>query len=746
MKALSRSSKPKIDQGNIKFLLIILLYLFLFHGFVVAQQHQVKGPKIGLELSGGGAKGFAHIGAIKVFEEAGLRFDYVGGTSMGSIIGGLYAMEYHPDTMAKMIRKQNWDMLLSDKVTRNYIPIEEKYNADRFILTFPVKGRKVQIKQGMHNGQLINMLLAETTSPYYNITDFQKLPVSFLCIGTDLVTGENVVINKGSLAQAMRASMSIPSYFTPVELEGRLLVDGGVVNNFPVPEVKKMGADIIVGVDVQSGLSDRDELTSLVSILDQITSYYRVNANEKAVAQTDIYIKPDLKDYGMMDYADFEAIMKAGEEAARIALPQLKKLVDSIQNFRTGGYPALTGRPLDSIFITSIQYKGLKKVSANYLQGNLRVKPLTWVKISDLNEGILRAYGSGFFESINYSFLPDLKGANLVVDVHEGGQGILGAGIHYDSDYNVALLLNATFKNVMIKGSKLFIDAGLGENPKTSLYYLVDRGKKPGFGLRYSYLNLDFNQYNDGVVIDVVTINRHKVDAFTQISFKNTAQFKAGLEYEYFKLKSNIEAGNDYTFNSYLTLFMSLNADSFDKSSFPTKGTRTEFIAKYALTPNSDWFTELFDNSMILQLKYTKNFMLNARNVFRTGVSAGATIKSKIPPYQHWFIVGGQNQNNGLDGFIPFTGLRFIEQRGLYMLISHLALQSRVYGPFYLTPKVDLGYVSDKIDHFLVPSKFLAGCGLTVGYDSFIGPVEFTIMGSNSNRKALGYINIGYYF
>jgi NTE family protein len=728
-------------------------YLLFFASFLLSfsfafGQQKLDGnrPKLGLVLSGGGAKGFAHVGAIKVFEEAGLHFDYIGGTSMGSIIGGLYAMGYHPDTMSRIIRGQDWTMLLNDKIPRKYIPIEEKQNADRFIVSLPIRGTKVQLKQGLYDGQVINILLAETTSPVYNTIDFNELETPFVCIGTDLVTGENVVLNKGSLAKALRASMSIPSYFTPVDIDGRLLVDGGIVNNFPVLEVKDMGADIIIGVDIQSGLYEREEITTMVKVLDQVTSFYRIDANTKAVGETDIYIKPELAGYDMMSFTSFDSIYKAGEVAARAIFPQLKRLADSLNSFGPAKYKIKDTRPPDSIFITVVQYKGLKKVAKNFLDGSLKVKPRTWVKMADLKEGVLRAYGSGFFESIDYSFLPDEEGANLVIEVKEGGQGIMGAGIHYDSDYKVALLLNATFKNFLIKGSKLFVDVGLGENPKASAYYLVDRAEKPGFGIRYTYFNLDFKSFSDGVVLDVISTNENRLELFTQISFKNTMQFKAGFEYEYFKIESTLENLLDYSFNSYLSLFLSLDADSYNRSSFSTAGSKFEFKAKYVMPLSNDWLSDLFSNSLILQLKYNTNLPVGVKSTLKTGLIAGFTIKNAIPPFQHAFILGGQNENNSFDGFIPFTGFRFVEQQGYNTLVGKIAWQYNVYQTFYITPKVDLGFLSADFEDLFSLKQTMVGFGVTFGYDSFIGPVELSLMGSNYNSKPIGFINIGYSF
>ena len=358
MKATSLNS----DRVQLKFRLLVmsLIIILLFLGKINSVNAQVSGkerPKLGLVLSGGGAKGFAHIGAIRVFEEAGLHFDYIGGTSMGSIIGGLYALNYHPDTMAKIVGRQNWNTLMADKIPRRFIPIEEKINADRFVATFPIKRRKLQMRQGLYNGQLIESLLAHYTSQSYKYDSFKDFPLPFICIGTDLEDGSSVLLDKGVFHKALRASMSIPSYFTPVHFNDRLLVDGGVVNNYPVRDVRAMGADVIVGVDVQTGLHHPEQLNSLVKIIDQVTAFYRMEANKLGVEQTDIYIKPELGNFDVMSFEYYDSIISLGEIAARKMLPQLKRLADSLEQLGPGPERQLNGRPLDSVFVSSVQYR-----------------------------------------------------------------------------------------------------------------------------------------------------------------------------------------------------------------------------------------------------------------------------------------------------------------------------------------------------------------------------------------------------
>ena len=253
----------------------LLIFFCLSATFLFAQKPTPglhgKRPTVGLVLSGGGAKGFAYIGLLRVIQEVGLPIDYIGGSSIGSIIGGLYALGYHPDSIAKMIRAQQWNDLLQDIIKRKYIAYEEKGIWENTILSMPLKNRKLDITS-IYQGQEISLLLNKYFSPAYNINDFSKLQTPFLCIGTNLFTGEAVILNKGYLPMAIRSSMSIPGYFAPVDYRGYYLVDGGVVNNYPVKEVKEMGADIIIGGDVQSGLyKTREKLESLTSIIDQIT-------------------------------------------------------------------------------------------------------------------------------------------------------------------------------------------------------------------------------------------------------------------------------------------------------------------------------------------------------------------------------------------------------------------------------------------------------------------------------------------
>ena len=216
---------------------VFCLLSFAFYHNANAQQvaDSLTRPRIGLVLSGGGAKGFAHIGVLKVIEEAGLPIDYIGGTSMGSIIGGLYAIGYSPEMMTQLIREQNWNSIMSDAIPHKYIPIDDKILDRHYLATFPFRDKKIQMKSSIYDGCMINLLLARLISPVYKIKDYSNLSIPFLCVATDIGNAEAYEMTRGNLQRSIRASMSIPFYFAPVEVDGRLLIDGGLRNNFPVP-------------------------------------------------------------------------------------------------------------------------------------------------------------------------------------------------------------------------------------------------------------------------------------------------------------------------------------------------------------------------------------------------------------------------------------------------------------------------------------------------------------------------------
>ena len=235
-----------------KRLLLILMLLIFVCGNGFTQR-----KRVGLVLSGGGAKGVAHIGVIKVLEEVGIPIDYVAGTSMGAIVGALYAIGYDAHAMDSLVRKQDWMFLLSDKVYRYNMPFSEKEIYEKYLLSVPInKNRGIDMPAGFISGQNVYNLLSELTIGYHDSLCFANLPIPFACVASNLVDGKEVVLDRGNLPLVMRASMAIPGAFSPVRKGDMVLVDGGISNNFPADLARSMGADVLIGVDVQAELRD----------------------------------------------------------------------------------------------------------------------------------------------------------------------------------------------------------------------------------------------------------------------------------------------------------------------------------------------------------------------------------------------------------------------------------------------------------------------------------------------------------
>ena len=287
-------------------------------------------PKIGVALSGGGAKGLAHIGILKAIDSAGLHVSYITGTSMGSIMGALYACGYTADTIEKIARNTNWELLLTNSASLKALSMDEKSEYDKYAVELPWVNNGFRIPSGLLESEEIWLRLSEYFFPVYNIKDFSKLPVGFKCIATDLSTGEGIVFDSGEIVPAVRSSVAIPSVFTAVNYNGRKFVDGGIVRNFPVSDVKKMGANIIIGSNVAGGLLPKEKINNIFQVLLQI-AFFREDAdaiNEKKLCT--IYIPHHLDEYNMGSFISAESIINEGIKMGDSLYPRFKKLADSL--------------------------------------------------------------------------------------------------------------------------------------------------------------------------------------------------------------------------------------------------------------------------------------------------------------------------------------------------------------------------------------------------------------------------------
>jgi NTE family protein len=362
-------------------------------------------PKVGIAFAGGGARGGAHVGVLKVLEEMRVPVDYVAGTSIGSIVAALYASGMSPDEMEKVLATTDWDDALTDDQPRRDQPFRQKEDDQLYLIKAELgfhKGKLV-LPKGLVQGQKLNYLLRRLTLPATNVVDFDLLKIPFRCVATDIVTGDKVVLAKGDLARAVRASMAIPGFFSPVEWDGKLLTDGGTADNLPVDVVRQMGADVVIAIDISTPLAKREELTSFLSITGQTTGFLtRLNVERQIATLTkdhDVLVTPDLEDVSTLDFKDFPLAAKKGYEAAdrlRETFAHLSVSESDYAAFRQRQREARTDPVVDEIRV-----EAPPGVDVRLLEGRIRSKPgrIVW---NVLEGDLARLYELGDYETVDF--------------------------------------------------------------------------------------------------------------------------------------------------------------------------------------------------------------------------------------------------------------------------------------------------------------------------------------------------------
>ena len=296
----------------------IVLFIFLVITSVLSWgQNDTEDPKVGLVPSGGGAKGLAHIGALKIIEDSGVEIDYIGGTSMGAIIGALYASGYSARQLDSIFEELDFDELIQDEIPRKSKTFYEKTETDKYAVTLPFDGFKVSFPSGLSKGQNVYNLFSKLTSHVSEIDDFSELPIPFFCMATNVETGEEIMLESGYLPQAISASGALPSLFSPVIIDEQVLIDGGVKNNYPVEELRAKGMDIIIGVDVQDSLKTRKDLNSAFDVLVQINNFRSIEEMNGKREQTDVYINPNIDEFTVVSFDEGRNIIDL-DRAARL--------------------------------------------------------------------------------------------------------------------------------------------------------------------------------------------------------------------------------------------------------------------------------------------------------------------------------------------------------------------------------------------------------------------------------------------
>ena len=739
------------NTTKLLFMKKIALLLLVFASLTVFSQEQKK-PKIGLVLSGGGAKGFAHIGVLKVLEEAGVKIDYIGGTSMGAVIGGLYASGYNASQIDSIFQATNFNELLNDFIPRSSKNFYEKRNDELYALVLPFNKMKIGIPEALSKGMYNYNLLSRITRNVRHIKDFNKLPIPFLCIGTNIETGEQVLLNKGNLAQAMIASSAFPSLFSPVEIDGKLLVDGGVINNYPIEEVRKLGADIIIGVDVQDDLLDRNQLKDATRILVQITNLQSIERMKKNVKETDVYIKPDIKNYGVVSFDKGKEIIRKGEEATFSVYEQIKLLVDESNPYKKPSLKLAT----DSLQIVDINSNELDNYTKEYVIGKLRFKPGVKTCYDDLLKGINNINATQNFSAISYSLDKNKNGDNLNLTLKENpSKTYLKFGLHYDNLFKSAVLINLTHKKTFFKNDRTSLDIVLGDNIRYNLDYYIENGFNLSFGFKSQ-----FNQFNRNVAkeissldlgalgINAINVDFH--DLTNQVYFQSLFVQKfligGGIELKYLKIKSETLANTDPIIDNsnYLSLFGYMKFDSFDNKYFPKKGWYfSGDIQSYLVSSN---YTGDFQPFSIAKADFGVAATLFKNATVKFNTDAGFSFGNESVSFFN-FILGGYGYNP-INNFKYFYGYDYLSIAANSYIKSTGTIDYEFYKNNHFNFSANFANVGDRIfetvDWISIPKY--SGYAVGYGLETRIGPIEIKHSWSPENAKGFTWFSIGFMF
>jgi len=742
-----------------KYVFTILILLLTFN--LNAQQEQSRDSiKVGLVLSGGGAKGFAHIGVLKVIDSLGVKVDYIAGTSMGAIIGSLYASGYSGKQLDSIFKSQNFDDIISDNLPRAAKTFYERDNSEKYAVTLPFENFKVKLPSALSRGQNVFNLLSKLTLHVSEIDDFEQLPIPFFCIATNIETGAEVVLNKGNLARAITASGAFPSLFQPVIIDDQILIDGGVVNNYPIDELRAKGMDVIIGVDVQDGLSTREELTTAPDILLQINNYRTINDMKKKIAKTNIYIKPDIKDFTVVSFSEGRKIIKSGEFASKEKINELNALPKR-KDFRELHTDSFSR---DSITINSISFKGNTRYTRAYILGKLKFKTNTTLSYDDFSRGINNLVATNNFETFQYELhkTKNEEGFDLEATLKENDiKTYLRLGIHYDDLYKSAALVNLTKKRFLFDNDVASLDIILGDNVRYNFEYFIDKGFYWSIGLKSRFnqfhknvsaqLFLDNNQQTiNGVNKLDVELQDQTNQIYFQTLFRKDFAFSIGGEHKRLKIKSETVIDNvdddELIFENtdYLSVFGALKFDTYSNKYFPKRG--VYFNGDFHLYAHASNFNKEFSQFSIAKADIGYAFSLNDKLAINIqsqgGFKIGADTTSSLN-----FALGGYG-NNFINNFISFYGYDYVSIIGNSFVKGTISVDYELYKKHHLIASANFANVDDDIfeDSEWITAPDYSGYAIGYAFETFLGPIEAKWSWSPEVNKSIWFFNVGFWF
>ena len=746
---------------------------------------KLQRPKVGLALSGGGAKGAAHIGVLMYLEEIGFPIDCVVGTSMGSIIGGLYALGYTPRELQDLISHMDWQLYMSNRVDRAYQSSEGRERRSTYIFSVPFGAGDFEEKSGsilstlpsgVINGASLINLFSRLSVGYNDFTQFDKLPRAFACVATDILTGDTVVLHSGNFAKAIRSSMAIPGVFSPVEWGGRLLADGGLVNNFPVDECVKMGADIIIGVELAGELASTPE--EMKSLPQQLTQYLSIAVQGNRSQNRNlcnIYLHPNIDGYNMLSFTPsaIDTLVRRGYECAKShhdELMRLKRTMEILGPCTTSLQAPRAKKlsPTDTFILANVEYRGVSSDEQKWLIKRDGLEKGIPVTINDIDRAVGIIVGTGAYASITYNILEteqeywltnnvytDALGRdsyNLILYMEPAEPNLFSIGFRYDSEESASLLFHVGWNEQRLSGFKAGLDVNLNYN-----FRFAAKMSWCGLGLgdlnlAYNYHNSNFNvlHYNSDTRVGWL-VNHHNLRLFLSEFLMRDFSFAFGIEEEFFSNRNgfsldNALANGVFHFDrskGFFGLFMQGRYDNLDNAYFATRGLYLDVDGSWH-KDNHDLFLQ--SDSSFVSVRASVQTFLSPSSRFT--FIPQAHVRLLVGNGSSWYtnFVGGTLPGRFLDQQLPFIGFNNTLHVHNLAGILRLDLRYRFANHFYAYLMSNYIHSVDRLSLLGTQSHGTFGVGLRVAYDSPIGPISADLHWNNLNRRVGAYMNIGYVF
>ncbi len=730
-------------------------------------------PKVGVVLGGGGAKGASHIGVLKYIEEMGIPIDYVAGTSMGSIIGGLYAMGYEPDEMNHLIANIDWNEYIGNKINRNVMSEEFRQRSSTSVLNIPFgrDGRFPKDTNGglisqlpsayVNNSSLVN-LFNDLCVGYQEDMDFNDMPIPFACVATNLITGQEVVLRSGNVSEAMRASMAIPGVFAPVVMGDYVLVDGGLVNNFPADVLREMGADIIIGVEITKEKQfTAADLKSLPQVMARLLTNSTSAKREENRNLCNLYIVPDVTGYGMLSFnaAAIDTLVERGYKKAHEYHDQLLAIKQGIE--QAVGHPvgkelhAPRAKNLDneSVMIRSIEISGVDGMQNRWLirKGGLKVGQC--YSKAEIEHAVNVYRGTACFDDIIYSLKESdsvhdqsdqLSDAyDLTIKTNPAQPHVMGLGLRYDTEEGAALLFNFGFNEKKFSGSKFKASFKLSYNPRVNLTYTYSRSSLANFNLAYDYRNEHFrttNLFADRLInlhyrqqkLSACVSQFHLLNLSTIVgaSFMSTT-------FDFASMEGGFLDSIWLVSNRFLAPFINIKYDNLDNSYFAKHGLYVSLNSHYY------WDYKNRENNNF-DLGYAIQYYITPKDGRWTIIPQvyGRYFLNETYLYNLRNKCGGEIEGRHFENQLPFIGISYLETFGTepdLITVTRCDLRYNFYGKHYLTGMYNALWR---------PAAYVFhGAGLKYSYNSVIGPVSLTVQWSNLyESKFSAYFSFGYTF